>query len=171
MKSDYVTRAKHFINQFFNSWDIAFIGENFPIIEQRIADYNFAKHRHVKFNYGMSRVAFITSDYVIKIDYHKCWAGNCIHEYTLYQDKIKNSPYSYLFAEITQYIYNGIAFYIMPRIYGIDENREEDVDSFLNYDEERFVRDILCIHDLHSGNYGWKNKKVVIIDYAYYEKD
>lgn len=170
MKSNYTIRAKHFIEQFFNEWHFTTIDfDTLDTIREYVQNYNTIHHRKVEFNHGLTRIVFITSDYVIKIDYNRTWAGNCEDEYNLYHNKIKNSPYFYLFAEITRYEYNGIIFYIMPRIYNIDESKDEDVDEYLTGEEYEFIYETLQLHDLHSGNYGWKNKKVIIVDYAFHD--
>jgi hypothetical protein len=71
-----------------------------------------AHHRHVRVCNGASRIALVTSDYVIKWDYNKrgvsSWGGN-VQEVEMYKIAEK-AGYSYLFAELTSVWRNGILF-------------------------------------------------------------
>ena len=111
---NYVERAKDFIEQIYpyinactNPWDT----------RQRVLLFNANFTRAVKVYSGMSRIALITSDYVVKFDYDPeevKYIGGCNNEYELYYEA-KVEGFDYLFAKITPYEYKGREFYIMPR--------------------------------------------------------
>lgn len=168
MKSDYITRAQRFINQFFEGINPYRI----PNHDMEFYTYMFNEehHRKVHFESGATRYAFVTSDYVVKVDYKSRakWAGNSSREYALYQ-RIKDSDMSYLFAEITRYKFEGVYYYIMPRVHNIDNYRDEEIEYFLTEEETDFLYYDLGLHDLHNGNYGLKNNKPIIFDYAFYD--
>lgn len=159
MRNSYEVRAKKFIHQ------IA------PYLE-RVTDhddreyavnlFNFDHNRRVSYAHGMTRYALITSDYVVKVDYATTRWGNSEDEMEIYEEA-KQDGFDYLFAKISRYDYNGISFYIMPRIYGIGK-KWYDADEYLTDEERHWVYDHVC--DLHNENYGWKDGRVVIFDYA-----
>lgn len=165
MKSDYISRAKKFIPVIDKILD-EYFGEEY-CIEQSTRAYNYAHHRNVVFSHGLTRYAFITSDYVIKIDYDKDeverWGG-CEREYELYQNAVVDGM-DYLFAEITPFMYNNKVYYIMPRIKGIGRTDYYDATYYMNKEEKNWCRNWGLI-DLHYLNYGWRNKHICIIDYA-----
>ena len=164
MKNDYKVRAQRFLN---DVWpyikDCADEPYNY---RQAIALYNSRKSRHVIVECGSARVAFITSDYVIKFDY--CLEmtkgiGGCEEEVKFYQFA-KEHGYGYLFAEITPIDFQGYHFYIMPRIKGVGRYKCY-IQDFLDENDRDFVNEYL--YDMHEDNYGWKNNYPVIIDYAW----
>lgn len=162
MKTSYIERAKKFIKSFypyFCQYDIS----------RAVRIYNAEKSRHVKFFHGAVRRCLVLSDYVIKWDYdedNRRMFGGCEEEYNLY-NRVKDSCYNYLLAEITLVEINGTRFYIMPRV-NVAINRREDIDimDFLSSDEIDFIYDEAGIHDLHEENWGFLKGKVVIFDYA-----
>lgn len=164
MKNDYITRAKKFIPALDKMLSDDFGNEY--LIQQYIEAYNYTHRRNVVFSYGLTRYAFITSDYVIKIDYDKDeveqWGG-CEREYELYQNAVADGM-DYLFAEITPFMYNNKVYYIMPRIKGIGRT-DYDATYYMNRKERQWCRSY-DLMDLHYLNYGWRDKHICIIDYA-----
>lgn len=169
MKSNYVARAQQFVHliaPYFVSCHEEYQFER--------ATHCFLKdhpHRRVYFTHGYTRVALITSDYVIKIDYNEYGIssfGGCEKEIELYK-RAASMGMAHLFAEITRYEYNGRIYYIMPRVEDIDEDRAEDAWDFMTEDERDWCED--CgLSDLHGGNFGFLHGHMVIIDYACYGK-
>lgn len=166
MKSDYRIRAQKFIAQVYPFIrDCEYIEDYYYGINEFNRRYS---NRKVMISTGSVRIAFITSDYVVKFDYdcHEAKRfGGCEDEMEFYQ-YAKQEGYEYLFAEIIPYQYLDIIFYIMPRIHGIGCKKSCDhyVQDFLSEDELDFVESTLW--DMHDQNYGWKNNHPVIIDYA-----
>lgn len=164
MKSNYITRAKKFIPALDEMLSDNF--KNKYLIQQYIRAYNYTHRRNVIFSHGLTRYAFITSDYVIKIDYDEYEVenfGGCEQEYELYQNAVVDGM-EYLFAEITPFMYNNKVYYIMPRIKGIGKT-DDDATRYMNRKERQWCRSY-DLGDLHSFNYGWRNKHICIIDYA-----
>lgn len=161
--SNYEERAKKFIAQIYPFIKDCHDDSDFAFA---ISHFNKIYHRNVRMAYGSTRIAMITSDYVVKIDYDG-WGtgrfGSCKDEVRMYRRAVKEG-YAYLLAKITPYRkdYNR-TFYIMPKISGI-EKRFGDAEEYLDDDEY----DWLCsnIYDRHNQNYGWKNGHIVMIDYA-----
>lgn len=164
MRNDYETRAKRFINSFFADFHMPNI-RKVTYCTQYVKDYNMAYKRNVKFEYGYTRFVFITSDYVIKMDYFKSQFGLCCDEVRTYE-QAKKDHMEYLFAKITPYEFNGNVYYIMPKVTGINEDRDEEIEDLLTEDEYCYVFEDLHLQDLHRGNFGVKNGQVTIIDYA-----
>ena len=164
MKANYEERAKKFIAQVYPY--IKNCRDNFDF-ELAIHQFNKLNHRKVQVAYGSTRIALITSDYVIKVDYDG-WGtgifGSCKSEVRMYR-QAKRDGFDYLLAKITPYRqkYNR-TFYIMPRIKGVGRT-PWDADFYLTNTEEDWVEE--HIGDLHNENYGWKNGHIVIIDYAH----
>ena len=163
MRSDYITRAKKFIPTIdvilsynHRTWDI----------EEDIEMFNQEKKRKVIFSHGLTRYAFITSDYVIKVDYSPDAIenfGGCEDEIEIYA-QAEQDGMEHLFAKITRYDYNGTSYYIMPRLYGIGR-KEDDAYDWMTEDELEWVQEHgIC--DLHNLNYGWRKGHVCIIDYG-----
>ena len=170
MQSSYEERARAFIHQIF-----PFIVDRiFDIywVQKAVADFNIKYHRNVKVCYGDARIALITSDYVIKYDYDNEIIediGGCEQERELYEQAVQDG-FDYLFAKTTRYDYNCISFYIMPRINGVGKYGKQyrHADSFMTTEELAWCDDHKLV-DLHWQNYGFRNGKVCIIDYAYIE--
>lgn len=169
MKSDYRMRAAklcrlldHYIASCRTETDFS----------RAVTAFNLMHHRHVIFEHGISRAVFITSDYVIKIDAWESTFGGCKDEYMVYQ-QAKKDGYEYLFAEITPFCYNNHMFFIMPRIKVSGMTKEYSIDEYLNWDEWTYLSQ--HVDDLHDGNWGMKNNRVVVFDYAcrntYYDED
>lgn len=160
MKNSYEVRAEKFIQQIFpylNGLD------DHEKREKAVYYFNMDHNRHVYYDHGMTRYVLISSDYVVKVDYNETKWGNCEDEVLLYEEA-EMDGFEYLFAKITRYTYQGVNFYIMPRIYGVERKRY-DADEYMTEEEKDWCYDHdLC--DLHNGNYGWKDGHVVIFDYA-----
>lgn len=169
MKQDYRTRAKKFVREIFpfiedilesdlDEW------ENLMWLKEIVTGFNFIKSRKVFVSNGYSRIALITSDYVVKINRSlDCpFCGNCESELENWQE-IQKSSFSYLFAEITKYNYEGYSFYIMPRIKGVGQATKE-INDYLTESEINYIYSRCS--DLHSGNFGFYKKRPMIIDYA-----
>ena len=160
MKKSYINRAQKFIKDL-----LPFI-EDFSTlseIEYAVRRFNEIKHRKVKVMNGSVRVVFITSDYVVKMNYDdenaEYWGGNC-EEANMYQIAI-NSGMEYLFAPATLWEYMGVEWIIMPRINNIGNYNAWKTIS----DEDKFwLRD--TVDDIHNGNYGIWHGHFVMIDYA-----
>lgn len=160
---NYEERAMSFIRKFS-----AFIANcnSLDDYQSAVSQFNYECRRKVTFEHGQTRVVFITSDYVVKLDYnpdkiHK-WGG-CEAEYCFYEEACQDG-FSYLFAKITPYSYNGRTFYIMPKVEGIGMELW-DADYYMN-DEEREWCENHGLTDLHNFNYGWDDTQIVIFDYA-----
>lgn len=161
---NYVERAKDFIAKLYPYIQNCYDEHDFA---NAIYHFNQEHHRRVYMEYGSTRIALITSDYVIKINYDG-WGrgsfGDCADEVRMYRKAVQDG-YDYLLAKITPYRKNyNRTFYIMPKITGI-ERTYGDAENYVT--EEEY--DWLCsnIGDRHNKNYGWKNGHIVIIDYAY----
>ena len=158
--SDYVVRAQAFVKEIYPYIKGLRANES---VNRAIYKFNQEHHRHVIFAHGAARRAFITSDYVIKMNYgtgHQ-WAGGCEHEYKIYTEEFSKSKFSYLFAPIHKFTYNGKDFYIMPRVNGIGTGKYW---NNLTQDERWYIND--HVNDMHRGNYGHYKRKPVIVDYA-----
>lgn len=167
MKSSYEVRAQRFVEQFFGS-----IVEDIPNMNSKdfklyTAYFNHSRSRKVTFKYGLARYAFITSDYVVKIDYSAfgvlCYGG-CENEMKAYALAVHDG-YEYLFAKISRYNYKGINFYIMPRVEGKTCDEEEDAFEYMTEEEQDW-----CVNnglsDLHCNNFKLVNDEPIIFDYA-----
>jgi hypothetical protein len=159
----YIERAKDFIEQVYPYINLY----NGPLGARRcIKKFNDDFDRKVHVGSGLSRIALITSDYVVKFDYNpeevEC-IGGCENEITVYA-QAKEAGLAYLFAEITPYYYKGRTFYIMPRINGIGRGHYY-AEKYMTAQERMFCRDHR-ITDLHNGNYGFRNGHVCLVDYA-----
>ena len=160
---DYVERAKDFIEQIF-----PYLEDNMDLshIDDAIDAFNAEYDRKVMYRHGLSRIALITSDYVVKFDYDPDEIesiGGCQNEVALYYDA-KQEGFEYLLAEITPFSFHDREFYIMPRIYGIGSGRYY-AEHYMNPAEQSFCRKHR-ITDLHSNNYGFRRGHVCLIDYA-----
>ena len=161
--SSYEIRAIKFIHQVYSYINnCSTVGE----YEASIRVYNAQHHRHVHCDAGSARIALITSDYVIKLNYNpykvKEWGG-CEQELKLYNQAFKDG-FDYLLAKIKPYYYKGQVFYIMPRIHNIAKTFY-DADYYMTAQEYNWCKSVE-LHDLHRYNYGWKNRHIVIIDYG-----
>ena len=159
----YIERAKDFIEQVYpyirecmNPW----------AIHSRIELFNETFDRKVKVASGLSRIALITSDYVVKYDYDKEEVesiGGCENEEELYALAVREGVAS-LFAKTTRYEFADRVFYIMPLVRGVGSGRWY-AEHYMNNEEKEFCRRYK-VTDLHTNNYGFVKGKVCIVDYA-----
>jgi len=163
--ANYIVRAQKFVQDIF-----PFISGEFESIAKTrlsVALFNQQNHRHVKLAHGLTRIALMTSDYVVKFDYDEdkvsCFGGGEA-EVELYE-QAKADGFGYLFAEITRYEYMGRCFYIMPRIKGIGKYEYSDAWEFMSGAETDWCYDH-GLFDLHEKNYGWRDGHVCLIDYG-----
>ena len=170
MRNSYEVRAQKFIREIF-----PFLTDCVDCWDYEDAVYNYMiehPRRKVRFDHGMTRVAIITSDYVVKIDYsddHIKDFGGGEQEILFYQ-MAEREGMAHLFAKISRYDFGGRRFYIMPRVKGIDEYRWEDAWFFMSDEEHEWCEDH-HLYDLHSKNYGLVNGKVCIFDYGAYDQE
>ena len=160
----YEERAKDFIKEIFPI--IADVNTPWSVRE-KIAIFNHQNRRNIIVGNGLSRIALITSDYVVKWDYDEDEVGiigGCENEIELYA-LAKEDGFEYLFAKITRYQYNDRTFYIMPRITGIGRHEYNYADEYMTEAEKKWCNNH-SLTDLHCNNYGFRNGHVCIIDYA-----
>ena len=163
--TNYIVRAQKFVRDIYPF--IAGEYKDMDKVAYSIAEFNQMNHRNVKLDHGLTRIALITSDYVVKFDYDEnrvAQFGGGEAEIELYK-QAEADGYAYLFAQITRYEYMGRCFYIMPRIDGIGKYEYQDAWEFMTDAEY----DWCCEHglfDLHEKNYGWRDGRVCIIDYG-----
>lgn len=160
---NYVERAKDFIKEIYPLIaDCDWWGD----YANSVRTFNKCNNRKVLCNHGAARVALITSDYVVKIEYDENEVediGGCENEVELYE-YAKREGFAYLFAAITPFRYKDRIFYIMPRIRNVGKY-EECADAYMTDDEMAFC-DKYGVTDLHCNNYGTRNGHVCIVDYA-----
>ena len=168
IKNDYEIRAKKFIREIAPYLKgISVNKANLYKIRSAVAKFNNEKHRKVIVSSGASRIVFVTSDYVIKLNCGTTWAGNCETELLAY-NKTKEAGYEYLLAKISHYKFRNRNYYIMPRATIAEELSCAYADRLwkqLSEDELHWLHD--NFYDMHSANWGTLNGKLVIIDYAF----
>ena len=162
--STYYERAIKFIKK-FSKYIYGYKQVDINEIASYVEWFNEENNRNVKFSYGATRLVFITSDYVIKLDrgdnrFGLEMFGGCEQEMDFYS-YAKEKGYEDYFAKIDKYEYDGTNFYIMPRIKFIGTGYwTRGLGGATKYWLANHVNDI------HPGNYGFKNGHVVFIDYA-----
>ena len=157
--TNYTVRATRFINQIAPY----LVGMNtIARITRAVAQFNEDHHRAVMVFHGATRVALVTSDYVVKFDYSPDVDryGGCDEEMEFYAYACEQGYGEYL-CPITYHMSNGRHFYIMPRATGIGETSLYRSMPERAYD---WVTD--HIYDLHEDNVGMLNGHAVVIDYA-----
>lgn len=172
MKSDYETRAKKFVKQFFEDIVNNMSSMSFRDFDTYTYLFNKTHKRKVIFRHGMARCAFITSDYVVKIDKSgfgaQCFGG-CEDEMKVYSLAVRDG-FAYMFAKIGCYVYNNQAFYIMPRVSGISNDNEDCAYYYMTEEEEDWCEQI-GLSDLHNENFGIIKGHPVIFDYASFNRE
>ena len=160
---NYEERAKDFVKMIF------------PLIEDcqdvwdyrdAVAMFNRVYTRKVRCSNGIARVAFISSDYVVKVEYDSyevASVGGGENEMRMYAIA-EQEGFAYLLAKVSRFNYMDRTFYIMPRIHGIGKHGS-NANEFMT-DEENDFCDRHNIGDLHCNNYGFRNGHVCIVDYA-----
>lgn len=170
IKTDYEVRAKAFIKEFAPYLKgIRVTRSNSYKIYDAVRRFNIDKKRNVKVASGASRIALITSDYVVKLDFGTTWAGNSKTEMRGYE-QAKNDGYEYLLAKISLYKYGNRKFYIMPRAkVAITLTRKTQISLWqkLTEDEQKYIHK--NFEDLHENNWGSLHGRLVLIDYAWNE--
>ncbi len=168
IKTDYEVRAKAFIKEFAPYLKgIRVTRSNSYRIYDAVRRFNVDKKRNVKVASGASRIALITSDYVVKLDFGTTWAGNSKTEMLGYQQAQKDG-YEYLLAKISLYKCCNRSFFIMPRARVAETltwRGQKRLWSKLTEDERRYIH--ANFEDLHENNWGSLNGKLILIDYAW----
>lgn len=171
MKKSYIERAMRMaeiLSSYMDSYSE--IDSIYNKCSVAVKEYNIRhKHSSMSLESGSTRLAFIISDYVLKVDYQTIRSfGNSETELEAWNFICENGMEEY-FAEITKYTSkSGIIFYIMPRIKHIGEYDEEwfyDTLYDIDIGAYHFIEDNFC--DFHEGNFGIKNGHPVVIDYAW----
>lgn len=163
MRTDYIHRAQRFIHMiepFLRTGELTAPHK----AKRAVEAFNRRHSRHVRLEHGLTRLVFVASDYVVKVDYGE-WQttfGGCENEMHIYA-LAKRDGMEHLFAPITRYDYNGVSWYIMPRIKGIGKY-EDDAYNMVDWREAEWLE--YHLHDLHDRNYGWMRDRLVIFDYA-----
>lgn len=130
--------------------------------------YNAHHFRKLKYDSGVSRIAIIRADYVVKFNYRPTGsfsdgrAGDCESEQKVYARALEDGM-AHLLAKTTVLTVNGLTFSIMPRIKGI--GRDWHWWEHCTREEEEWLEDNL--YDLHRYNVGYRKGKVCVIDYAW----
>lgn len=167
MRNTYEVRAQKFIQRIATYLIGAETIEDF---EWAVKAYNYTYNTRVRVTHGMTRVALITSDYVVKIDWNPesiAVFGGCEKEMSMYAEA-EADGFAYLFAKITPFQYDGMTFYIMPLIHGIGRT-VQDAWDYMTVEESDWCSDH-NLYDLHYLNYGWEKGHVVLIDYGAYDE-
>lgn len=161
MKNNYIVRAQKFVMSIAPYIENAnTVREYIKGVHEYLADH---PNRVISTNRGISRFVMITADYVIKVDYNTDTDfGTCEDELNNYK-YVCEAGFGEYFAEITKFTYGDKDYYIMPKIGHINEE-DDDVYCHCPDDLTNFLYD--NFKDMHSGNYGWKNRHPVIFDYA-----
>jgi hypothetical protein len=134
-----------------------------------IEHYNRTHSRKLHYAHGVSRIAIIRSDYVVKFDFTPVGyfkygqAGNINSEQKVYAKAVADGM-AHLLAKTTVGEYAGLTYAVMPRVYGVDR---DDWCWWEHCTEEEYdwLSDNVC--DLHDGNVGYRHGKVCVIDYAW----
>lgn len=167
MKNNYEARATRFIESTLVK---LFDGcTDFYDFKYALKHYNANHKRTLNWAHGVSRIAIIRNDYVVKVDYRPTgrWAngraGNCESELEVYMQAVADGM-EHLLAKTTVLHMNGLTFSIMPRINGIDDWSRDWTDH-CTIEERIWLND--HVHDLHDGNVGYRRNKVCVVDYAW----
>lgn len=119
MKNSYEIRAQKFIRSFAPFiQDIDFMNGGFNArmqAKKAVLKFNAKFNRKVRIAHGSSRIVFITSDYVVKVDYDGISFGGGQDEIRGYDFACANGM-EHLFAPITKITHDGRDFYVMPRV-------------------------------------------------------
>ena len=171
MKKSYIERAMRMaeiLSSYINSY--SGIDSIYNKCSMAVKEYNIRhKHSSMSLESGSTRLAFIISDYVLKVDYQTIkFYGSSETELEAWNFICESGMEEY-FAEITKYTSkSGITFYIMPRIKHIGEYDEEWFNDTL-FETDIVAYDFIQddFYDFHENNFGIKNGHPVIIDYAW----
>jgi len=166
----YEDRAKDFIKMIFPLIDDCdeYVEDYIEAVEM----FNRVYSRKVRLAHGIARVAFITSDYVVKMTYDDGEAavvGGGEEEVKMYAIA-EREGFAYLFAKVTPYHYGNREFYIMPRIHGVGKYEFDYAEEHMTYREREFC-DRHNLSDLHGNNYGFRDGHICLVDYACRNED
>ena len=166
MKKSYEERAIKFANYLAKLFQDCVYRSDFEWVIQQ---YNHTHSRKLHWAHGVSRIAIIRADYVIKFDFQPegRWAngraGDCYSEEEVYQIAVEDGM-EHLLAKTTVCESCGHTFSVMPRI-----NRIEDYSrlwwNYCTREEMDWLEE--HVNDLHEGNIGYRRGKVCVIDYAW----
>lgn len=165
MKASYETRAKKFIRELFPYLKEELNRAVYPVTgaKKAVKKFNLARHRNVKVRNGATRIVFITSDYVVKMEYNEdeveTWGGN--QSEADHYENAKRDGFEYLFAKPTIYEYERIDWLIMPKATNIGNSR---IWTKLDDVEQDWIWS--NIGDTHENNYGTIKGNFALIDYA-----
>lgn len=163
---NYEQRAIKFANYLAKLFQDCVYCDDFEWVLKR---YNRTHSRQLKWAHGVSRIAIIRADYVIKFDFQPegYWAngkaGNCYSEVEVYQMAIEDGM-EHLLAKPTVCESYGHTFSIMPRINRVNDEQRSWW-YFCTSEEYNWLDE--HINDLHDGNVGYRRGKVCVIDYAW----
>lgn len=170
MKNDYEVRAAKFASFLARLFDGCATLDDF---EDVINEYNSTHSHPLAYAYGVSRIAIIRADYVIKFNlmpdenwddgYGNCRAGDNITERAVYERAVADG-YAYLLAKTTVLAIGGRDVSIMPRINGVNNERRYWGD-YVTDEEYDWLTENIC--DIHDGNVGYYKGKPVVIDYGW----
>ena len=133
-----------------------------------IRKYNCTHKIPLTYEHGVSRIAIIRSDYVVKFNFKPTgWfddrrAGDCESEQYVYEKALR-AGMEYLLAKTTVLHLNGLTCCVMPKVEGVGTCRWWE--RYCTVEEECWLKN--NINDLHSNNVGFYKKKVCVIDYAW----
>ena len=164
MKNSYQVRAQKTWNILKNY--VLGCGEEEHLYQRAVRAFNRDYHRKVELHFGSVRMCFVTSDYVIKMNYREdrvMFFGGCEEEYKRYQDAYENDCENAFcpIDKLDEYAY------VMPRCKIEDYWDETDVATFWNEcsdDECSYVE--YYVGDIHGQNVGKYRGRIVLIDYA-----
>lgn len=166
MKSDYEVRAMKFAVILCRLFEGCATLDDF---EYALFWYNEHHSRQLKWAHGVSRIAVIRSDYVIKFNmepqdgFEDGRAGDCMSEEAMYERAVADG-FEYLLAKTTVHTVEGHTFSIMPRVNSVN-NYNRNWWNYCTDEEQAWLND--NINDLHEGNLGYRHGKVCVIDYAW----
>lgn len=165
MKNDYEIRAQKFIMKIAPYLEDCIDTDDYEMALDSIREA--MPNRKIWCASGCARTAFITSDYVVKVEHEKdaveCYGGG-ENEIRLYAEAVKDGM-DYLFAKISPFSYAGRTYYIMPRIRGINEWSGKWAWNYMTTKEIHWCNEH-GLDDLHCGNFGFRNHQLCIVDYA-----
>lgn len=168
IKNNYEARAQKFIQELYPYLhNIRISSNSMWKIRKAVDKFNKEKNRKVLVFSGASRVVFVTSDYVVKLDKNTAWAGNSARELLAYERAV-NEGYEHLFAKISSFKHKHRTFYIMPRAkiaMNLSYKRQSKLWKSLTKAETNFINE--NISDLHDENWGTLHGKFIVFDYAW----
>lgn len=161
--SNYIVNAYKTLKSIYNYIDNWYFWDD---VEDGVSAYlRYNWNCNLKVDCGSSRIVIIGKDFVIKWDYDIAATnsiGGCEEEVKMY-NYAKKAGYAHLFAKISCIYYKGRFFYVMPRINNIGM-KSANPEFYLTKNEYEWL--VNHVNDLHSFNYGFMGKKLVMIDYA-----